>query len=53
MRATTHTYITDLFRKFGGRSRVPAVWLGSPYVTTTTSLSIPPGHRSQRTASLV
>jgi DNA-binding CsgD family transcriptional regulator len=28
--ATTHTYITDLFRKFGvsGRSGLTALWLG-------------------------
>jgi len=30
--ATTHTYITDLFRKFGvsGRAGLTAVWLGKP-----------------------
>ena len=30
--STTHTYITDLFRKFGvsGRAGLTALWLGKP-----------------------
>jgi DNA-binding CsgD family transcriptional regulator len=33
--STTHTYITDLFRKFGvsGRAGLTAVWLGKPSAT--------------------
>jgi DNA-binding CsgD family transcriptional regulator len=43
--ATTHTYITGLFRKFGvsGRSGLTALWLGKAGLTVPSSSKRRPG----------